>query len=62
MSTANPKRFTTASLGRLTGYSEARVRQLADAGELPHTRATDGTRLFGADALAQLLQRERRRK
>ncbi len=58
---SNSPTFTSGSLARAAGYSDARVRQLANSGELPHVRASDGTRLFGPDALAILMSRKRGR-
>jgi DNA-binding transcriptional MerR regulator len=59
--TPRPSHWTTCTVARALRLSEHRVRQLADAGQLPSTRTESGVRLFLAADVRRFV-RARNRK
>jgi DNA-binding transcriptional MerR regulator len=51
--------LTTAAVARELGVSEARVRQLANAGRLPTRRTVAGHRLYSQDDVARFRSERR---
>jgi hypothetical protein len=67
--TRDPACTSVPGAARFLGLAEGHVRKLADAGEIPHSRAANGARVFKFRDLQRyalkrasvVLQRERRR-
>lgn len=51
--------LTVAEVARVIGKTPARVRQLADSGEMPALRTATGVRFFEASAVKRYLKRRR---
>ena len=54
--------LTTADAARRLGVTPARVRQIADAGRLAHTRTASGTRLYKVDDVERLARQRAARQ
>lgn len=63
MSIQTEQKLSTAAVARGAGVSETFVRSGADNGLIPHARLSNGTRIFGTEAIAATsrLFAERRR-